>query len=702
MTENTENTLSAYLGPEFQQRLIWQLLVEPEFAEKIIANLAIEYFDDPNLRRLFVIMLEYYKEFDKVPNLQNQSIHQAINKYKTPNNIIEEESLFGVIKRISLWNERIINKSMLYDGDVVQKATHDFIKQQEYRKIAEHIQTKVKNGEIKNKYEISTIEDRFQKISHIGEEEDGAKSVGDGLRNALRPEFRQTIPTGIETIDVLTDGGLGKGEIGVVLTPSGVGKTTFLTRVANTAFEQEKNVAQIIFEDTDAQIQRKHSVIWADSSLTRIKDDLDEIERVYQIGKAKCEYLEGKGRLIIKRFSQEDTTMKDIRNWMLSYQKKYGFKFDLLVLDYLDCVESHKRGQDRTEAELTVIKGFETLASDFDIPAWTAIQSNRSGFDAEFVEAHQSGGSIKRVQKAHFFMSVAKTPAQKEAHFANIRIIKARFAQDGQTFEDCVFNNDTMQIIIDDPRYRYSKTYKNLKHHDDGDIDKLEKKAEGLSRMHVAISEKTLLEKVNNDSINDLLRQNKEPEDNSDIRPNTEFKNIETYHISTSRTDLSEDEIKSVLKIVDEAITENEGATEGAVEGANSSGLLELDENEDIEILDEGVSDAVNEGVSDAVNDDLLDFSGDTETHIEPQIDVTQFVSPGISVVERSIVEFSTTVLDTNMEEPPKNEPKSDLTDDEEMARILATDPDAPQEMDKGLQNMLVKKREYQYVKKKE
>ncbi len=57
MAENTEYTLTAYLGPEFQQRLMWQLLVEPEFAEKTIPNLAVEYFDDPNLKRLFIIIL---------------------------------------------------------------------------------------------------------------------------------------------------------------------------------------------------------------------------------------------------------------------------------------------------------------------------------------------------------------------------------------------------------------------------------------------------------------------------------------------------------------------------------------------------------------------------------------------------------------------------------------------------------------------
>lgn len=952
MTEKTENTLTAYLGPEFQQRLMWQLLVEPEFAEKKLPELEIEYFDNPNLKRLFVIMVEYYNEYDKVPNLQNQSIHQAINRFKTPNNSIEEESLFGVIKQIELWNERIINKQMLYDGDVVQKATNVFIKQQEYRKLAETVMEKVKNGGIKDKYAIAAIEEKFQKISHIGEENDDSESVTEGVLKALRKEFRETIPTGIKTMDELTGGGLGKGEIAVVLTPSGVGKalpisapilspngwirngdikvndyiigsngksqrvlgvypqgereiykvefndgtsamcdrehlwavnslnqrtanttysfngkinhikipdytyktltldeimknyiiynknskklnyripivspieftlkklefhpyimgvmlgdgymrgceftsgdieiienvknyfdgnitinkdkrklndlyrvrlckskqnlincklfdklsntkfipnnykyntlndrilllqglldtdgyasksgriqyntaskqlaydvreivlslggyckiceklpkykyndvinvgkrsyiltisfsneaikpfslsrkqsrviyrnkyrnnkyisnikyshkenaqcvyvenddhlyvindyilthnTTLLTKVANNAYEQEKNVAQIIFEDTKDQIKRKHYTIWAKSALSKIDDD-EENERVKEIVFKKIDSLEGKGRLIIKRFSQEDTTMKDVRNWMISYEKKWGFKFDILVLDYLDCLESHKKSPDRNEAELTIIKGFEALASDFDIPAWTAIQSNRSGFGSEFVEAHQSGGSIKRVQKAHLFMSVAKTQAQQEANFANVRIIKARFAKDGQAFEDCTFNNDTLDIIIDDPRYRHTKNYNNLKHYDD--TSSLEKKMEKVNEktveMHANISqqldkEKELIDKIKNEGVdlNARLRDNAAPEDNSDIKPQINFNtDLKTKSDLDKENDAVNDAVNDVVN-EPKVIQENEKPKdeEKTMEEILSTDLDEVEKNENI------------------------------------------------------------------------------------------------------------------------
>ncbi|MFO7884840.1 MAG: DnaB-like helicase C-terminal domain-containing protein, partial [Desulfobacteraceae bacterium] len=130
-------------------------------------------------------------------------------------------------------------------------------------------------------------------------------------------EFRKTIPTGVRVIDTLTGGGLGKGEIGVILTPSGVGKSTLLTKIANTAYEEEKKVLQIIFEDTSDQIKRKHYTIWSGVPLSQIDDNLEVVtERVND----KVEELKkGNGKLVIKRFSQENTTMMDIRNWMVRY-----------------------------------------------------------------------------------------------------------------------------------------------------------------------------------------------------------------------------------------------------------------------------------------------------------------------------------------------------------------------------------------------
>jgi len=639
MSEITDNTLTAYLGPEFQQHLMWQLLVEPEYAEKTIPLLAIEYFDDPNLKRLFIVILEFLKEYHKVPNLQNQSIRQAINKYKTPNNVIEEESLFSTINRIELWNQRIINKELLHNGDVIRKATNTFIKQQEYRKIGEFILDKTKNGEIKGKNTIARIEERFQKAAHIGEEADDCEEVIDNIDTALRMEFRQTIATGIEVIDSLTGGGLGKGEIGLILTPSGVGKTTILTKIANTAYEDEKNVAQIIFEDSKDQIKRKHYTIWTGIALSETDNNLELArERTHK----KADSLRGKGRLVIKKFSQEDTTIKHVRDWMVGYEKNYNMKFDILVLDYLDCLESHKDSKDRNEDELAIIKGFETLASDFDIPCWSAIQSNRSGFDAEYVHAGQSGGSIKRVQKAHFFMSVAKTQTQKEAHLANIMILKARFASDGQVFNDVLFNNDTMEIRIEDDRYKYNKLGKGKKKYGEVDLSNMETKASDMSKINVAVgspySVYDAIDRANIETVGDVKTDalfadmTSKHNEFKGLTPNDGFNKPMGIDVEAEITKMAVDEttIQCGIDVHDELnkmlrgdadfiskmeeIEENqklaqisvdivhEGATEGATEGISEGVIKGIKHVNPNDTVNDTVRDAVNEGANEGAN----------------------------------------------------------------------------------------------------
>ena len=72
--------------------------------------------------------------------------------------------------------------------------------------------------------------------TYVGAEKDDGTSIAEGWDDVLQEDFRHPIPTGISGIDDLTDGGLSRGELGVVLAPYGVGKTTILTKIANTAY----------------------------------------------------------------------------------------------------------------------------------------------------------------------------------------------------------------------------------------------------------------------------------------------------------------------------------------------------------------------------------------------------------------------------------------------------------------------------------
>ncbi|MBW2998846.1 hypothetical protein KY321_04875, partial [Candidatus Woesearchaeota archaeon] len=468
MEEDKTLTFSGYLGPQFQMKLLWQMVTESEFAEKIIPLLHVNYFDDTPTKLFFIALKDYYNDNEKVPNLLNDSVFQAIKKYSDDE--VNEEILKGVLEKIKNWNEKIINDPKLFDGDIVQKEAYTYIRQQEYRKLADFIISKVKIGSTRESDEIlGDIDVKVKMISEIGDDENFGSELFDDIDSALQKEFRKPIPTGIKGIDDVTGGGLGRGEIGILLAASGVGKTTFLSKVANKCQEVEKNVLQIVFEDTVDQIKRKHYSIISDIKLSEIDNNNELVKDRVLAYKSKNKL----GTHVIARFPQENTTIPKIRLWIDRYQKRFGVKFDMIVLDYIDCVEPHNKAVDITAGEIGIIKAFETMSAEYDIPCWTAIQTNRSGFNAELVDASQMGGSIKRAQKTHFLMSVAKTAEQKISGRANISILKARFAQDGHVFKDCVFDNDTMEITVTDDGRAYNKSLK-TKNVKEGDSERLE------------------------------------------------------------------------------------------------------------------------------------------------------------------------------------------------------------------------------------
>ena len=56
------------------------------------------------------------------------------------------------------------------------------------------------------------------------------------------------------------------------------------------------------------------------------------------------------------------------------------------------------------------------------------------------------GGSIKKAQVGHVIISVAKTLQQKELGLATIAVVKSRLGRDGIIFENCKFDNATLEI----------------------------------------------------------------------------------------------------------------------------------------------------------------------------------------------------------------------------------------------------------------
>ena len=417
-----------YLGNTFQIQLINQIILHKEFAHSIIDVIEPSHFENKYFKTIIQLLKEYYVKYDCSPSFE--TLYQVV-KSEFPQEIM-----------LKVLNDTIkqVQDSPIDGGDFVQDKALKFCKQQELQKAIVRSQKILDSGEFEN-YE--KLEELFRAAIQIGENNNKVEDVFTNLDDVLDEDFRHPIPMGISGLDKLLKGGLAKGEIGVILAPTGVGKTTVLSKIANSAFNHGYNVLQLFFEDNPKVIQRKHFTMW-----TGIVPDELPLHREEVLEKARQVKEEMTNRLYLKKLPSDTHTMTQIKN-MIRKMIADGHKIDMILVDYIDCIVPDKNLGDEWKSEGSVMRGFEALCHELSVVGWTATQGNRSSISSEVVTNDQMGGSIKKAQVGHVIISIAKTLQQKEMNLATIAITKSRVGKDGVIFENCKFNNELLEIDTD-------------------------------------------------------------------------------------------------------------------------------------------------------------------------------------------------------------------------------------------------------------
>jgi hypothetical protein len=426
----------SYFGPDFQVRLVAQLIADTKFAESIIEIIDPNYFEDHSLKLIILTIKEAYQKHNVIPDISSLEIRLA------------DAVMTEFQKTYTVGQLEKIKQANLNDGFLIQEKAMKFCKQEELKKSIKEIQLIIDKGDISRYDECEEI---LKKALIHGENKDNGLNVLDNIDSVLEDDFRKPIPTGIKGLDEVMDGGLSKGELALIVAPFGVGKTTMITKIANTAKDLGKNVLQIFFEDTPKIIQRKHLSCWSGYELNALSLHKDELKSLIERKK------EEPGILKLKKFPSDGTTVPIIRQYIRKLIGA-GFRPDVLLVDYIDCIQPSKNFDDVYAGEGSVMRQFETLLFEFNIAGWTAVQGNRSSIKAEVVEADQIGGSIKKGQIGHFIVSIAKSLDQKENGTATMAILKSRFGKDGIVFSDIKFDNARIQIDMNQDHVGMTRT----------------------------------------------------------------------------------------------------------------------------------------------------------------------------------------------------------------------------------------------------
>lgn len=416
------------LGTSFQQALLRSIIEDKKYGEQIIDVIESKYFDNVSFKFISECIKEYYKTHSKLPDYQSLAIKIIAEMGSRDNARIHLDTLESI-------------KTNTQDNSIVKDEALNFCKQQNLKKELKKINSIIENGAFQDYPKIETI---IQKAMQVGLPPEESIDVFHDIDATLEKDNRQAIPTGIMGVDNVLKGGLGRGELGVVLAPTGTGKTTLLTLFSNTAYNHNFHVLQIFFEDNPSNIKRKHFTLWTGIEADAQPERKDEVKKIIEeIKKVNT------GSLNTMKLPSDSVTISEIKSRIRKHLSD-DKKLDLLVIDYVDCITPEKSifGEE-WKGEGSIMRSIEAMTHEFDIAIWTATQGNRESISSEVVTTDQMGGSIKKAQIGHVVLSVGKTLEQKEHNLATMTLLKSRIGQDGIIWNNCKFDNRYLQIDTD-------------------------------------------------------------------------------------------------------------------------------------------------------------------------------------------------------------------------------------------------------------
>ena len=441
MAAVTQINKIGFLGEDFQYKLVHEFVEDREFFKDLCDIVDQNVFTDPNLKTFVGVMKEFYKTYQVVPSYTDLKIALSNKAHNT----IEKEYYDALVDKV----HETSSEGSGHTRDLAEK----FFKQQNMIRVANEIIRIAGNGDTDN---YDKCVDMLNKALIQGTNEDLGSCIFDNENETLSEDYRTAIPTGIGKIDETLEGGLGKGELGVIVGSSSFGKTSLTTAMSSYAAThrcpQNNNdgykVLQIVFEDRIKQIQRKHI-----GRITGIEaKDLSKPGIIEQVKEQLAKYSDRdlmQKNLRIVRLPSGEKTADDIKRLIIKLRNN-GFSPDMVIVDYFECL--HCKGDssdDKWEKEGKTMRKFESIAGELNIAMWIPVQGTKDSLNSEVVTMDKAGGSFKKIQIAHIVMSIARTVEDIEANLATIAILKNRAGKAGKVFNHVEFNNGTCRISTD-------------------------------------------------------------------------------------------------------------------------------------------------------------------------------------------------------------------------------------------------------------
>jgi len=408
MTEQQHDTFSKF-GKSFQEKLVKTILFDRNFANQMEEVLDTNYLELKYLQ-VFVDLLIQHKQSYPHPTYE-----AMVSVVRTQT----EDYSGSIIKQVIEFMARIKSNAIGDDDEeYVKEKSLDFCKKQ---KLKEAI---LKSVDLLQSQSFDQIQKVINEAMNLGADNDHGHDWHQDVLDRFEMKMRNPISTHWDEIDDITKGGLGKRELGVVVAPTGAGKSMALAHLGAMAVVKGKTVVHYTLELADTVVGQRY-----DSCITGI--DLKNLMSMKDAIVMAVEHIPGK--LIIKEYPTKSASTRTIIGHLEKLKQK-GITPDMIIVDYADLLKPTASGfktQELRHSLGNIYEELRAIGQVWDIPVWTASQTNRSGLNAEVITMEAISEAFSKCFVADFICSISRTIEDKTENKGRMFVAKNRNGIDG-------------------------------------------------------------------------------------------------------------------------------------------------------------------------------------------------------------------------------------------------------------------------------
>lgn len=406
------------LDSAFERSLITLLCQRPKLFARIGRALDPESLNNEHSKILLRAVQSLGQEFGIGPD-STITVVQRLRKFWDDGRL-REEQIFECLDYLDAAED-----AGLPDEEHVAQGIIPILRERAQRRVMLEI-----NDGLGKRKDIRPAVEELQRATHLGDTFDSSGiKLGNGSFEAIRRiRGLERLPIDVPEIDTLLEGGLWRKALGIVIAPSGWGKSIYLSHQTTSAIRAGRFVAL-------ATLELPEPIIIARIKANLLGYTIDEILNgsLEKAEKKFASIAPSLGLCAVKEFSPKATTIQDIFSWVKDLEAEEGKKVDLLVVDYADKVGTGRAEDNSYVTGGTVFEGLRHYAVERDIWCWTASQPRRMTKGQKRIELDDIADSMNKARVADLVVTMSpKDDGDQLSYY----LAKNRMGKTGRSVDD--------------------------------------------------------------------------------------------------------------------------------------------------------------------------------------------------------------------------------------------------------------------------